>query len=148
MKTDVLDVKFDGLTMHEALERAEALMDRSEREEGAPAPYIVTPNPEIVWLCRKNPDLARAVSAAALTLPDGIGIIYGAKILKRPCPNVAGFDLPWAFSPALPPGAKACSCWGQSPAWRNGGGEAYPSGLVIAGTQDGYFRRTSPFWKR
>lgn len=38
MKTNVLDVQFDGLTMDEALERALALMDRKNRGEGGACP--------------------------------------------------------------------------------------------------------------
>jgi N-acetylglucosaminyldiphosphoundecaprenol N-acetyl-beta-D-mannosaminyltransferase len=134
--------------MHEALERAEALMDRSEREEGAPAPYIVTPNPEIVWLCRKNPDLARAVSAAALTLPDGIGIIYGAKILKTPLPErVAGFDFAMGLLARLAARGKSVFLLGAKPGVAEMAAEKLLSthpGLVIAGTQDGYFQEDEP----
>ncbi len=77
-KIDVLGVAFDNVTMEEATEAAFTLQGD---HKGA---YVVTPNPEIVMICRKNPEAAAAVSGAALTIPDGIGVIYGARMLKTP----------------------------------------------------------------
>ena len=49
--------------------------------------YVVTPNPEIVDLCRRDPEFMGIVNHAALVLPDGIGIIYAAKILGEGLPG-------------------------------------------------------------
>jgi len=152
MKTNVLDVQFDGLTMDEALERALALMDRKNRGEGKPVPYVVTPNPEIVWLCRKNPDLSRAVSKAAMTLPDGIGILYGARILGTPLPErVAGFDFALNLFSRLAARGGSVFLLGARPGVAEKAAEnlknTYP-GLVIAGTQDGYFKDEEPVIKK
>ncbi len=73
MRTDVLGVGFDDVTMEEAVGQALEII-----KEGRSA-YVVTPNPEIVWMCRKDPGLKDIVSRAALVLPDGIGVIYGVK---------------------------------------------------------------------
>ena len=73
-----MGVGFDNLTMDEALSSALSLMEEKR------AAYVVTPNPEIVMLCRENPNAASAVKDADLVLADGIGIIYGAKILGTP----------------------------------------------------------------
>ncbi len=78
MRTDVLGVGFDNLTMGEALDLAEGYF------AGREAAYVVTPNPEIVQICRKDGAVKEAVANAALVLPDGIGVVYGARILKRP----------------------------------------------------------------
>ena len=78
MRIDVMGVGFDSLTMDEAVARARDLM--AERR----AAYVVTPNPEIVMLCREDPAAMQAVQGADLVLPDGIGVIYGAKILGTP----------------------------------------------------------------
>ena len=78
MRIDVMGVGFDSLTMDEAVARARDLM--AERR----AAYVVTPNPEIVMLCRDDPAAMQAVQGADLVLPDGIGVIYGAKILGTP----------------------------------------------------------------
>lgn len=55
MRIDVMGVGFDSLTMDEAVARARDLM--AERR----AAYVVTPNPEIVMLCRDDPAAMQAV---------------------------------------------------------------------------------------
>ena len=51
MRIAVKGVGFDPVTLGEAEERCRALL----AEEGGH--YVVTPNPEIVWLARKMPRL-------------------------------------------------------------------------------------------
>ena len=65
MKTDILGVAFDALTLDEAKERADALL-----RSGAGG-YIVTANPEIVLHCREAAAYAASVNGAALVLADG-----------------------------------------------------------------------------
>ena len=85
---DVLGVKFDNLTMDEAVERGMALMQQRC------AAYVVTPNPEIVMACREDPEAAAAVAGADLTIADGVGIIYGAKLRGTPLKaRLPGIDL-------------------------------------------------------
>ena len=72
MRIDVLGVGFDNLTMTEAVERGMELVR-------SPGPhYVVTPNPEIVEVCREDSGARAAVNGADLVLPDGIGVIKGA----------------------------------------------------------------------
>ena len=78
MRIDVLGVGFDNLTMTEAVSRGTALLE----EPGCH--YVVTPNPEIVEVCRENPAAMRAVNGADLVLPDGIGVVKGAAMLGTP----------------------------------------------------------------
>ena len=78
MRIDVLGVGFDNLTMTEAVSRGAALLE----EPGCH--YVVTPNPEIVEVCRENPAAMRAVNGADLVLPDGIGVVKGAAMLGTP----------------------------------------------------------------
>ena len=78
MRINVLGVGFDNLTLWEAIDRGAALLDE------AGCHYVVTPNPEIVEVCRENPEAMRAVNGAALVLPDGIGVIKGAAMLGTP----------------------------------------------------------------
>jgi len=46
--------------------------------------FITTPNPEIIVLAQKNPSLRSALAQADLALPDGIGLILAARLLKLP----------------------------------------------------------------
>ena len=76
MKTaSILGVHFHAVTMQQAVELAMSRL--RARQKG----YVVTPNPEIVDLCRRDSEYMGIVNRAALVLPDGIGIIYAAKIL-------------------------------------------------------------------
>ena len=78
MRIDVLGVGFDNLTMAEAVERGMELVR-------SPGPhYVVTPNPEIVEVCREDSGARAAVNGADLVLPDGIGVIKGAAWAPSP----------------------------------------------------------------
>ena len=78
MRINILGVGFDNVTMEEAAARGRALLE----SEGTH--YVVTPNPEIVEACRADAQALSAVNGADLVLPDGIGVIYGAKLLGTP----------------------------------------------------------------
>jgi N-acetylglucosaminyldiphosphoundecaprenol N-acetyl-beta-D-mannosaminyltransferase len=142
MRTDVLGVGFDDVTMEEAVGQALALIDNGR------SAYVVTPNPEIVQICRKNAAVKAAVSGAALVLPDGIGIIYGAKILKRPLKErVPGVDFADKLMERMSLKGKSVFLFGAKPGSAERAAdnlkEKYP-GLVIAGTADGYFEDDGP----
>ena len=75
MKTDILGVAFDALTLDEAEERADALL-----RSGAGG-YIVTANPEIVLHCREDAAYAAAVNGAAPGPAGGGGGLFVARVL-------------------------------------------------------------------
>lgn len=136
-RIDVLGVEFDNFTPEEALAHAERCI---EAHSGG---CVVTPNPEIVWSCRTNPVLHGAIRAAELVLPDGIGIICGAKILKTPLKGrVTGIGFAEALFRRLSDKGGSVYLLGAKPGIaENAGGkltERWP-GLIIAGTRDGYF---------
>ncbi|MQS98366.1 WecB/TagA/CpsF family glycosyltransferase [Companilactobacillus halodurans] len=55
--------------------------------------FIVTPNPEIVLSARKDANFSKIINNADYVIPDGIGIIKGAKILGTPMhERITGFD--------------------------------------------------------
>ena len=78
MRIHVLGVGFDNMTMEQAVAEGVRLMNT----EGTH--YAVTPNPEIVEVCREDPEALAAVNGADLVLADGIGVIYGARMLGTP----------------------------------------------------------------
>ena len=54
---------------------------------------IYTPNTEIVMAAREDNDLKNIINSGELVICDGIGLIYGAKIRKKPLKErVTGFD--------------------------------------------------------
>ena len=142
MRIDVMGVGFDSLTMDEAVARARDLM--AERR----AAYVVTPNPEIVMLCRDDPAAMQAVQGADLVLPDGIGVIYGAKILGTPLrAKLPGIDFASALMAQMGQEGKSVFLLGAKPGVADAAAEKmrerFP-GLVIAGTHDGYFKEDAP----
>src|SRR5574344_270466 len=138
MRIDMLGVGFDCVTMSEALARGE------ERLCGEGTHYVVTPNPEIVETCRKNAEANRAVNGAALVLPDGIGVIYGAKMLGTPLKErVPGIEFGTAMLERCAALGKTVYLLGAKPGVAEAAAENLKKklpGLQIAGTHDGYFK--------
>ena len=69
MRINVLGIGFDNVTMEEAVDRGMELI------HGEGTHYVVTPNPEIVEVCREWSEVANAVNQADLVLPDGTGMV-------------------------------------------------------------------------
>lgn len=136
MKTNILGVAFDALTLDEAEERADALL-RARR-----GGYIVTANPEIVLHSRDDAAYAAAVNGADLVLADGVGDLYAARILGMPLPErVAGSDLTPRLLSRLAERGGSVFLYGARPGVAERAGEALRSacpGLRIAGTENGY----------
>jgi len=138
MRIDVLGVGFDNLTMDEAV--AEGL--RLLHEEGPH--YVVTPNPEIVEVCRENSEAMSAVNGADLVLPDGIGVIKGAAMLGTPLKEkTPGIEFASALMGKMAEKGLSLYLLGAKPGVAEQAAEKlsaqYP-GLKIAGTHDGYFQ--------
>ncbi len=138
MRIDVLGVGFDNLTMDEAV--AEGL--RLTESQGTH--YVVTPNPEIVELCRENLAAKIAVNEADLVLADGIGVVKGAAMLGTPLKDrVPGIEFAAGLMAGLAANGKTLYLLGAKPGVAQQAAQrlqaTYP-GLVIAGTHDGYFK--------
>ena len=78
MKREILGITFDDLTREEAAQRGAELLEEDRFH------YVVTPNPEFILATEKDPEFRRILNGADLTLPDGIGVVYAAKILGDP----------------------------------------------------------------
>ena len=137
-----MGVGFDSLTIEEAVARAKSLMD--ERR----AAYVVTPNPEIVMACRERAETMQAVNGADLVLPDGIGVIYGARILGTPLKSkLPGIDFITALMADMAKEGKSVFLLGAKPGVAKTAAERLKvmhPGLIIAGTHDGYFKEDAP----
>ncbi|MDR1588736.1 MAG: WecB/TagA/CpsF family glycosyltransferase [Oscillospiraceae bacterium] len=136
MRTDVLGVGFDDMTVAEAAKRAAEMISGGERG------YVVTPNPEIVWMCRKSSALREAVNGASLVLADGVGVTLGARILGRPLRGrVPGIDFIDTLFGLMSLSGGRVFLFGAKPGVAEAASEKlrrrYP-GLVVAGVCDGY----------
>ena len=142
MRINILGVGFDNLTMEEAVEQGMALL------RGPGAHYVVTPNPEIVEICRRDPAAMRAVNGADLVLPDGIGVIKGARMLGTPLKEkTPGVEFAAHLMERMSREGLSLYLLGAKPGVAEAAGkrlaEKYP-GLKIAGTHDGYFQDSAP----
>ena len=142
VRIDVLGVGFDNLTMAEAVEAGVRLL----QEEGCH--YVVTPNPEIVEVCRENPAAMAAVNGADLVLPDGIGVVKGAAMLGTPLKEkTPGIEFAAGLMARMAKEGQSLYLLGARPGVADKAAERlkgqYP-GLRIAGTHDGYFKEDAP----
>jgi len=142
VRTDIMGVTFDDLTLEEAVRAGEKLA------EGPGFAYVVTPNPEIVNLARADESYRDLLNGAGLVLPDGIGVVYAAKLLGRPLKGrVPGIDFASGLVERLARTGGRLFLLGAKPGVAEQAAEnlkaAHP-GLVICGTNDGYFRDAAP----
>ncbi len=138
MKIELLGVAFDNVSMAEATAQGETFLN------GEGTHYVVTPNPEIVEVCRENPQAMAAVNGASLVLPDGIGVIYGAKINHTPLKErVPGIEFGTAMIEACARMGLKVYFFGAKPGVAAEAAvkmqERYPA-LQVAGSHDGYFK--------
>lgn len=141
-RIDVLGVSFDDLTMEEAVEIALGFMQ--ERR----ACYACTPNPEIVMAAKGDAALRAALSGAELVLADGVGITKAAAMLGTPLKSrVPGIDFASNVISRLAERGGSVYLLGAKPLVAEAAAEkltqTYP-GIVIAGTNDGYFTDDAP----
>lgn len=141
-RIDVLGVSFDDLTMDEAVEIALGFMQ--ERR----ACYACTPNPEIVMAAKGDAALRAALSGAELVLADGVGITKAAAMLGTPLKSrVPGIDFASNVISRLAQRGGSVYLLGAKPLVAEVAAEkltqTYP-GIVIAGTNDGYFTDDAP----
>lgn len=142
MKTDVMGLQFDNVTMDEALDAARALL------QGGHAACVVTPNAEIAYEALHDDALKTLLNSAELMLPDGAGVVLASKILKTPLrQKVAGVDFADGLLGILETTGQSLYLLGSKP----GIGELaaqkmllkHPN-LKIAGIADGYFQDEAP----
>ena len=136
-KVNILGAKVDKITMEEATEKAMSFFESEGKK------VIYTPNSEIILYASKNSDFMPRLNSADLIIPDGIGVVYGAKILRNPLPErVAGFDLLKNLFPLMAKEGYSVYLLGAKPTVADKAAEAlreeYP-GLSVVGTHDGYF---------
>ena len=87
MRTEILGVSFDNISMDEAVE---SVLTAMKSHDGI---TVVTPNPAMLLRCCKDPTLADAVNAADISLADGAGVLWAARFLrKKLCYRVPGAD--------------------------------------------------------
>ena len=138
MKTEVLGVAFDNVTLEQAAELGGKMLQEDRFH------YVVTPNPEFILAAEKDESFRKVINAADLVIPDGIGVIYSAKILGTPlAERVPGIEFSAKMLEKLNEMGGRLFLLGAKPGVAEKAGEnicaQYPN-IVLCGTQDGYFK--------
>ena len=142
MKTDIMGLQFDNITMVEAMDAAKALL------QGEHAARVVTPNAEIAYEALHDENMRTLLNSAELMLPDGAGVVLASKILKTPLKQkVAGVDFADGLLGVLETTGQSLYLLGSKP----GIGELAAQKMMqkhprlrIAGIADGYFQDEAP----
>lgn len=93
-RVSILGVDVDGISLAEARTFVEKMIRRGRGMDADSGAHIVTANPEIVMEARRNPAFADALARAELVLPDGIGVVWAARLLGTPVvERVPGIEL-------------------------------------------------------
>lgn len=82
-------VGFNNIKMDEVLEYIIRGLKNDDKKQ-----YVVTPNPEILMIARRQASYKKVLNDAELALPDGIGVLFAGKLLGYPLKErIAGVDL-------------------------------------------------------
>ena len=142
MKTDIMGIAFDNVTMQEALDKATAIL------QGDRTCYAVTPNAEIAYEAMKDESLRGLINGADLVLPDGAGVVLASKLLKTPLKQkVAGVDFADGLLGLLAESGRSVYLLGSKPGVAELAAEKMREkhpGLIICGMHDGYFKDEAP----
>ncbi len=73
---EILDIRFDLVSYQTAMETVDRWIYDGRHH------YIALANPESVVLCDRDARMRQALAGAGLTLPDGVGIVLAAQLLR------------------------------------------------------------------
>lgn len=138
-RLELFGVPVDALTREQALARCEDLL----AAPAAGAALVLTPNPELIMRAGRDPDLLSAARAAALALPDGVGVVWAARRAGCPCPErVPGVEFMGDLLARAAATGRGVFFLGARPEVVAAAAERavlrHP-GLRVAGLADGYF---------
>jgi len=134
VKVNILGLKIDDVTMGEAVGKVLSFT----KERGCS--MVFTPNAEMAMAAVKNSSLMNVLNGSDMTVPDGAGVVLGAKLLKTPVrEKVAGVDL---IKSVLSSGETlSVFLYGSAPGIAEKAAEeiekTYPS-VTVCGTEHGY----------
>jgi len=142
MKLDIMGLRFDNVTMDEAIARAGELMERPG------AAWAVTPNAEIAYEALRDESLRALLNSADLMLPDGAGVVLASKLLGTPLKGkVAGVDFAARLLRELAVQGRTVYLLGGKPGIGEKAAEAMRRqnpALSVCGIADGYFKDEAP----
>lgn len=89
-KVNILGVSFSDNTIAEIISYLQTILNN---EKSLPF-HIITANPEIVMQINRDKELKKIEESSGMVVADGIGVVWGSKILGRSIKNrIMGIDL-------------------------------------------------------
>lgn len=137
---NILGVNVDRVTFEAALKAAKEYLD------GSTPRAIYTPNSEIIMAAYRDERYRNTLNNADMVIPDGIGVVYGAKILKKPLyGRVTGYDLSCALLEHAGKCGMRVFLYGGKPGIAEIAAEKIHKkyNVTIAGTENGYLKDDS-----
>lgn len=139
-RRSILGIGIDEITLTGAVDHA---LQRIENRRGG---YVVTPNTEIILAARRNRELCAALGEAALSLPDGAGVLLASRILGSTIDErIPGIDFAAALLAKMAEQGRSVFLLGARPGVAERASATLQRtcpGLVIAGTENGFFEQT------
>lgn len=139
-RVTVLGTEIDSTTQNEAVDRA---MTAMHERKGA---FVITPNAEYLLQAKTQRDLRQIAQNAFLSLPDSVGVLAAARILKIPLhERVTGIDFVFSLLKKMGERGRSVFLLGARPGVAEAAADRLQElipGLVIAGTSHGYFSHT------
>lgn len=84
----ILGIRLNGTYLVEVLKEITSRLAKKQKT------FIVTPNPEFIVYAQRHPWFARILNSADIAIPDGIGLVWAARILNQPrLERVTGADI-------------------------------------------------------
>ncbi len=138
MTVSILGMPIRNVTMAEAVRDVSAFFEKRESK------IVVTPNAEILKVYIEDPEAKKSLDRADYIVPDGVGVILAAKMLKTPLKEkVAGVELGTNLLIRCAETGKRVYFLGGKPGVAAAAREEllkdYPA-LQIVGLHDGYFK--------
>jgi N-acetylglucosaminyldiphosphoundecaprenol N-acetyl-beta-D-mannosaminyltransferase len=130
-------VVLDGIALHACTERdvVSTVVDDSVAGRGG---WVVTPNVDIMRALRRDPTLRAMVSSATIVVPDGMPLLWAARLRGTPLPQrVTGASLIWSISAAAAERGRSVYLLGGAPGVPEAAAAALAAGcrgLRVAGT--------------
>ncbi len=137
-RVNILGTWFDHVTRTEAVDRIVGYLKTCSKAS------VFTPNPEIVIEAYRDQEFQKVLNKSEMTIPDGIGVIIGAKLIGHPLiERVAGYDTLLDVFAKIENEPYKVFFLGSGPGVADEAKDKildrYPN-LNIVGTHDGYFR--------
>jgi N-acetylglucosaminyldiphosphoundecaprenol N-acetyl-beta-D-mannosaminyltransferase len=98
VRARVLGCPVDIVDMATAVQTLVEIVERRRADETSHPAVVITLNPEMVMMARRNPAFSSVLESAALVVPDGIGLVRALRRRGHPeVERVGGADLIGAY---------------------------------------------------